>query len=217
MLLGAPVEPRHQRIEIGVGPHLGGIEEQLLAPDEPRLLAELDDLLEEALEDREAEPLPNAGQAGVVRERLIEPVTEVPAVGEMQTRGRDQLPLGAEALEEHDELQLEEDHRVDRGPTPSRIAVLHPLADEPEIKLGIEVPVEVVRGDQAFERDRNGLVERATLRRTKHERHPKRGAEEHGKPRERWWCACGSGPESTLQFTRTPRRRGLFSTRWMVS
>ena len=64
--------------------HLGGVEVQLPAPDQPRLLAQVDDLLEEALEDVDAEPLPDAGQAGVVGQLLVEGVAEVPAVGQVE-------------------------------------------------------------------------------------------------------------------------------------
>ena len=79
----------------------------------PASLAQLDDVLEEALEDGQAQALPDAGQAGVVGQRLVQGVAEVPAVREVEAGRLDQLPLGADALEEHDELELEEDDRVD--------------------------------------------------------------------------------------------------------
>src|SRR3712207_6848819 len=41
VLLGAPIKARHQRIEIGVGPDLGGVEEQLLAPRSEEHTSEL--------------------------------------------------------------------------------------------------------------------------------------------------------------------------------
>ena len=53
-------------------------------------------------------------------------------MGQVQDGGRDELALGANALEEHDELQLEEDHRVDAGPAPLGIELSRPLADEAE-------------------------------------------------------------------------------------
>ena len=62
-----------------VGLHLGGIEEQLLAPHQPCLDALLDDPLEEAPEDLQAEPIPYASERGVLLERLLEVVAQVPA------------------------------------------------------------------------------------------------------------------------------------------
>jgi hypothetical protein len=59
-------------------------------------------------EDVEAQPLPNPGQTGVVRQVLIQGVAQVPAVGQVEARHRDQLALGADSLEEHHQLQFEE-------------------------------------------------------------------------------------------------------------
>jgi len=49
------VKAGHQGIDIGVGPDLGGVDEEFPAPDQPRLLAEVDDPREEAGEDLDAE------------------------------------------------------------------------------------------------------------------------------------------------------------------
>src|SRR4029453_15437154 len=107
------VEARNQGIEIGIGRDLGGIDVELTAPNQARLLTEGDDLLEETQEDVDPKALPDAGQTGVIGQRLIQRVAEIPAMGEVEAGRRDELALGADALEEHDELQLEEDHRVD--------------------------------------------------------------------------------------------------------
>ena len=80
-------------------------------------------------------PLPDAGQAGVVGELLVERVAEIPAVGEVETRRRDELPLGADALEEHDQLELEEDDWVDAGSAPLGVELPRPVPDEAEIEL----------------------------------------------------------------------------------
>ena len=66
---GLVVEARDEGRDAGVGFDLGGVEVELPAPDEPGLLAQIDDLLEEALEDVDPQPLPDAGQAGVVGQR----------------------------------------------------------------------------------------------------------------------------------------------------
>jgi hypothetical protein len=44
--------------------------------------------------------------------------TEVPAVREVQIGDLDELALGADAFEEHDQLELEEDDRVNGRATP---------------------------------------------------------------------------------------------------
>ena len=67
-------------------------------------------------EDLQPVALPDAGQAGVVGERLGQVVAEVPAQAEPVGDHPHELALGAQPLEEQDQLQLEEDDRVDRGP-----------------------------------------------------------------------------------------------------
>ena len=57
------VEPRSDRVQGGVGVYFGGVEVQLPAPDQARLDAQLYDPLEELAEHREAEAIPDAGEA----------------------------------------------------------------------------------------------------------------------------------------------------------
>jgi len=75
--VGFLVKARYEGVEVGVGPDLGGVEEKLIPPHQRRLLAEVDDPLEESLKDADPEPLADAGQAGVVGEVLVERVAEV--------------------------------------------------------------------------------------------------------------------------------------------
>ncbi len=79
VLIDHLLEARHERVEAGVGPDLGRVGEELLPPDETRLLAELDHILEEAAEDSQPIPLADLGQTGVVGQALAEVVAEVPA------------------------------------------------------------------------------------------------------------------------------------------
>lgn len=90
---------------------LGRVDEELRAPDQARLLAQVDDLLDEAREDCNTQPLPDAGQTRVVGERLVEGIAQVPVVGQVQAGGPDELSLGADPLDEHDELELADDDR----------------------------------------------------------------------------------------------------------
>ena len=120
------------------------------------------------------EPLPDAGQAGVVGQGLVEGVAEVPAVGQVEAGRLDQLALGADALEEHDQLQLEEDDRVDAGPAPLGVQLPRPVADEAQVELRLQVAVEVVGGNEVLQRDGDRLVEAAGLGRAEHRRTPRR-------------------------------------------
>lgn len=87
------IEAWDPRRYAGVGLHLGHIEVQLSPPDEPRILAEVDDVLEEALEEIDPEALADPGQAGVVWEELVESIAQVPAMGQIQAGGLDELAL----------------------------------------------------------------------------------------------------------------------------
>jgi hypothetical protein len=59
-----------------IGLDFGRIEVAFAAPDKPRVLAEIDDLLEEALENGDAEPLADTAEAGLIEEGLIQRVAE---------------------------------------------------------------------------------------------------------------------------------------------
>src|SRR5262249_29145252 len=99
-------EPGNQGIEIGIGPDFGGVEEQLPPPDEPGLLAEVDDPLEEPLEDPDAEPLPDARQAGMVGQRLVQGGGEEAArQGALLGLFRPPLPEPCGRLSPHTALQ----------------------------------------------------------------------------------------------------------------
>jgi hypothetical protein len=84
MDFGLMVEAGNERVGIGISPDSGRVEIELAAPDETRLLAEIDHLFEEALEDIDPEPLPDAGQAGVIGQRLVEGVAEVPTMRQVE-------------------------------------------------------------------------------------------------------------------------------------
>jgi hypothetical protein len=65
-------------------------------------------------------------------------------------------------------LRLEEDHRVDGGPTALGVKIACPLADKAHVELRLEVAIEVARWDQLLQRDRDRLVEAAGLGWTEH-------------------------------------------------
>jgi hypothetical protein len=75
-------------------------------------------------------------------------------------------------------------HEVEPSPTPTRVAFLHPLADEAKVELGIEVPIEMVGRDQLLQRDSDRLIERTEFGWTQHGRISRLGAEEHQRLRQ---------------------------------
>ena len=74
-------------------------------------------------------------------------IAQVPAVGQLETRRRDELPFRAHAFEEHDQLEREEDHRVDTRMATVGVARPRPRADEAEVPLCLQVVGAVVDGN----------------------------------------------------------------------
>src|SRR3990172_3338002 len=70
---------------------------------------------------------------------------------EVELRRLHQAPLGGDPLEEGDELELEEDYRVDGGSARLPVGVPHQLADEGEVELLLQAAVEVVGGNECVE------------------------------------------------------------------
>ena len=102
MHFGVVVEARDEGGNARIGLDFRRVKVEFLAPDQLSFLAEVDDFLEEALEDPDPEPLPDAGQARVIWKVLVQGVAEVPAMRQVETCGCDELALGADPLEEHD-------------------------------------------------------------------------------------------------------------------
>jgi hypothetical protein len=94
-------------VQGGVGVDLGGVEVQLLAPDQPGLAALLDDRLEETAKRGQPVPLPDPGEAGVIGQRLAQVIAELPPDAQPIGCNLDQLPLRVDSLEEHHELKLD--------------------------------------------------------------------------------------------------------------
>jgi hypothetical protein len=87
----------------------------------------------------------------VVREWLVEVITEIPADAEPVGGHPKQVPLRADALEEHHELEPEEHDRVDARASIRRIAVLHPGPHETQVKRRVRVAIEVVRRHEVLD------------------------------------------------------------------
>jgi hypothetical protein len=89
----------------------------------------------------------------VVGQRLVEIVAQVPAYGDPVGRHAHQLPLRTQPLEEQDELQLEEDHRVYGRSTAPGVEGAHQVPDEGEVQRGLEPTVEAVFRNKILQRD----------------------------------------------------------------
>ncbi len=105
-----------------------------------------------AAQDGQPIPLADLGQAGVVGQGLPEVVAGVPAQAEAVGHDPQKLPPRAEALEEHDHLQLDEDHGIDARPAPGGVAVPHEVAHQGASQLRLQLAVEVVGGHEVVER-----------------------------------------------------------------
>ena len=190
-LLDVPdhLEPRDERAPGCVGLHRGRVEEQLVAPHEPRLDAQPHDPLEEPAEDLEAVALADARQRRVVGQRLVQVVAEVPPQGEPIRDHPHEPAFGAQVLEEHHQLQLEEDDWVHRWPAATGVKRGDDLPRKREVDLRLQPAVEVVRGDQLLQRDVAGQRREAADLRAHH------GAA----------ASCEKGREAMLAAARSPR------------
>ena len=137
-------EARHERIEGGVRLDLCGVDIELTSPDKASLLILLDDSVEEAAEHVDPKAISYACQAGMVGEWLSEVVAQIPTDTQSVSSEFHELTLGTKPLEEHDELPLEEDDRVDRGPATRRVAVHNEAAHERQVKCAFQVAGEVI-------------------------------------------------------------------------
>src|SRR4029453_8041017 len=104
--------------------------------------------LEEAAEHGQAVALPNPGQAGMVGQFLVQVVAQEPPDAPSIGRAPYQLPLGAESLEEHHQLELEVDSRIDGRSPAFLVGTAGQVADESQVQLGLKMAVEVVGRDQ---------------------------------------------------------------------
>jgi hypothetical protein len=87
----------------------------------------------------------------VIGQVLIQRITQIPAMRQVAAGRLDEVALGADAVEDHDQLQLEKHDRVDAGPAARGRQLVHPVADEAQVELRLQMPVEVVGGDELLQ------------------------------------------------------------------
>jgi hypothetical protein len=83
----------------------------------------------------------------VVGQRLEQIVAQVPPHREAIRDRPHELAFGAQILEEHHQLQLEEDDRVNRRPAALSVERLYQLPHKREVEPSLKAPVEVLFGD----------------------------------------------------------------------
>lgn len=146
-------EARNHLVAVGVGVNQGSISVERTTDQQTGFVAAPQDDLEELAEDSNAVAVADAGQAGMVGQRLVEVIAEIPAHADAV--GGDELELAsrADTLEELDQMELEEDDGVNRGAAEGGVALTHQISDKAQVKRALQMPVEMVGGHQVVERD----------------------------------------------------------------
>src|SRR5262245_36977240 len=135
---------RLERVLSGIGCYLSPIEVHLFPPHQSCLLALLHNLLKEAAKDIDPVALTDAGQAGMIGKRLTQIVPHKPAHAQSICCMPHQLPFGAYPLEKHDELQLEKDHRINRGTTSTGVGLLHNVTPKRQVERFFQLSIEMI-------------------------------------------------------------------------
>jgi hypothetical protein len=89
----------------------------------------------------------------VVWESFVEVVAQEPSDAQAVGGNLHEPTLGANVHEEQYQLQAKEDHRVDAGPSRAGLAILNEIPDAREVQPSIKAAVEVLLGDELFERE----------------------------------------------------------------
>ena len=89
----------------------------------------------------------------MVGQRLIQIVADVPAHAEPVSSQSHQLSFRADAVKEHHEVQLEEDHRVNGGATCVSIRLFDQVAHKREIHHAIQMAIEMSGWNEFIKRD----------------------------------------------------------------
>ena len=157
---GSDGEPGLHGVDRGIGHDLRRIDVEFLAPHQPRRLALLHDGREETAERLQPIACADARQAGVIGQRLSQIIPDIPPCPQAVRDLPHQQALGPNILEEHHQLQLEKDYRIDARSPPSRVERRHQIAHERQIEGPLDLPIEMVGGDQLLQRQ---MVQRREL------------------------------------------------------
>jgi hypothetical protein len=87
----------------------------------------------------------------MVWERLMQVIAEIPAQTEAVRGDAHKLSFRAQPLKEHDQLQLEKDHRINGGTSASGIIELYQIPHKGAVEGALEVAIEVIGGNEILE------------------------------------------------------------------
>ncbi len=139
---------RHQRIQIRIRIHLGGIKVQFFPPHQLLLLALFDNSLKEAPKHVQAIAQTDLAQRRVIGEQLIQIIPHIPAHTQSIRHLAQEQALGANVFEKHHQLQFKKHHRIDRRSSGESIRLAHQIIDKREVQHLLQVPVKMVLGNQ---------------------------------------------------------------------
>jgi hypothetical protein len=148
--MGLDSKAGSQRISGSIGGHFRPIEIEFFAPDESCLLAQLHNLFKETAKDLDPRAFTDACQTGMVGERLVQIIPEVPSDAESISGMAHQEAFGTYPLEEHHELQFEEHDGVNRGATCASTGLLDKFAHKRKVKRSLQVAIKVIRWHELF-------------------------------------------------------------------
>ena len=84
----------------------------------------------------------------MVGQGFVQIVAQIPPHAQPVGDQAHEVAFGANAFEEHHQLQLEEDHRINAGAPVRRHSTPAPLTDKREVEHPLQVAIEVVSRNQ---------------------------------------------------------------------
>src|SRR5258706_5422474 len=123
---------RLHRVTRGVSLYFRGIDIEFSSPDQPCLLALLDNLLEEATKHLHAIAFTDTSEAGMIWQGLVQIVAHIPPHAQPISRMTHQQAFRTNIFKEHDELELKKHDRINGGTPLDGIGLLHELAHKRE-------------------------------------------------------------------------------------
>src|SRR5712692_11258749 len=121
---------RFDRSHRCIGFHFGCIEIPIFAPDQFRLLALLDNGLEETPKHTQTITGADLTQRRMIREWLIQIVPDIPPHAQSISHLAHEQALRTDVLEEHNKLELKKDDRINGCSSGNRVVLAHQIVNE---------------------------------------------------------------------------------------
>ncbi|WEF23883.1 hypothetical protein [Paracoccus sp. S3-43] len=144
---------RDRRIHAGIGPDQAGVDMHRLGRHQSSRLTLLHDAGEDGAEHRLAPTLPDARQGGMVRQRLVKPVSDKPANREIDLRLSHQPPVMHDAVQETRKHQPDGHVRIDpKAAIVRAIQFGHLGAQPPKVENRSDPDENMIFGQKSAER-----------------------------------------------------------------